>query len=222
MQRRKPAHRDADDMRLVDPERVEHGADVVAGAVLRVARRLFGHVRGRVAAGVVGDAAVAPPEIAHLPFIAAVIVGEFMDKDDRRPRPGLLVIKPHTIIGRKLWHRSLPCLPRQPILQGEDASPASGGVDHNLARSLKLKEQVRALATHIKADPGRDRRITSGPHSRTSFSTCPADAHLPMRRARGGQTRPREHRESHVAPKASRPFLRRPPIRRGSSRAPLS
>ena len=107
MQDGETAHRDADDMRLVDIKRVEHGADVVAGALLRIARRIFGHVRGRVAARIVGDAAIAPPEIAHLAFVAAIIVGEFVDEDDRRPRPGLLVIEADAVIGRQLCHRRL-------------------------------------------------------------------------------------------------------------------
>ena len=89
-------------MRLVDLQRIEHGADVVAGAILRIARRVLGHVRGRVAAGIVGDAAVAPPEIAHLAFVAAIVVGEFVDEDDRRPRPCLLVIEADAVIGRQL------------------------------------------------------------------------------------------------------------------------
>ncbi len=108
MQGGEPAHRDADDMRLVDLERVEHGADVVPGAVLRIARRVFRHVRGRVAAGVVGDAAIAPPEIAQLAFVAAIVVGEFVNEDDRRPRPGLLVIEAHAVIGGQVWHRLSP------------------------------------------------------------------------------------------------------------------
>ena len=42
MQRGKAAHRQADDMRLVDLERVEHGADVVARPLLRIALAVFG------------------------------------------------------------------------------------------------------------------------------------------------------------------------------------
>src|SRR5579871_281958 len=36
MERRKAAHRQANDMRLADPERVEHRSDVVTRVVLRV------------------------------------------------------------------------------------------------------------------------------------------------------------------------------------------
>ena len=109
MQGRKPAHRDADDVRLADRQRVEHGADVVAGAVLRIARGVFGHIGRRVAARIVGDAAVAPPEIPHLRLVAAVIVGEFVDEHDRRAGAGLLVIEADAVIGGQVWHRRSLC-----------------------------------------------------------------------------------------------------------------
>src|SRR5271154_2915402 len=105
MQHRETAHRDANGMRFADLQFVEHGADVVAGAILRIARRIFRHLRGRVAAGVVGDAAIAPPEIAHLAFVTAIVVGEFVDENDRRSRAGFLVIEADAVIGRQLWHR---------------------------------------------------------------------------------------------------------------------
>jgi hypothetical protein len=38
--------------------------------------------------------------------------------------------------------------------------------------------QVRALAACARADPGRDRRIASGPHSRTSSLSCSTTKHM--------------------------------------------
>src|SRR5262249_11383259 len=111
MQRRKAAHRQADDMRLVDAEAVEHRKDVVAGAVLRIALRLRRHVGGRVTAGVVGNAAVAPAEMAQLRLPRAVVAGELMYEHDRRTRTDLLVKEFHAIVGGKVRHRvdSLVC-----------------------------------------------------------------------------------------------------------------
>ena len=66
MQRGVGAHRVADHVRLVDLERVHQRQHVVARDVLAVARRLFRHVGGRIAALAVGDAAMRAREIAHL------------------------------------------------------------------------------------------------------------------------------------------------------------
>ena len=105
MQRGEPAHRDADDMRLVDRQGIERGANVVPGAGLRISRGIFGYIGGRVAAGIVGDGAIAPSKMAQLALVAAVIVGEFMNEDDRGAGTGLLVIKPDAVVGREVWHR---------------------------------------------------------------------------------------------------------------------
>ena len=105
MQRREPAHRNADDMGLIDRERVEHGADIVARPVLRIAVGVIRHIGGRIAAGIVRDAAVTPAEIPHLPLVAAIVVGEFVDEHDRGAGAGLLVIEADPVIGRQVWHR---------------------------------------------------------------------------------------------------------------------
>ena len=92
-------------MRLGDRQTVEHGTDVVAGALLRIAGTILGHVRWRVAARIERDAAIAPREVTDLRLEAPVIVGELVDKDDRRARPGLLIIQAHTVIGGDMGHR---------------------------------------------------------------------------------------------------------------------
>ena len=84
MQRGEAAHRQADDVRLVDLQRVEHGANIIARAVLRVALDIVGHVRGRIAAGIESYAAVSAAEISDLSFIGAVVAGEFVHEDDRK------------------------------------------------------------------------------------------------------------------------------------------
>src|SRR5205823_13044056 len=66
MQDGKPAHRNANDMRLRETQAVEHVADVVARPLLRIARPILRHIGGRVAARVEGDAAIAPREKAEL------------------------------------------------------------------------------------------------------------------------------------------------------------
>ena len=87
-----------------DAERVEHAADVVARARLRVALEVLGHVGGRIAARVVGDAAVAAREVAHLRLPAAVVAGELVHEDDRRAAAGLLVVQLDAVVGVQRWH----------------------------------------------------------------------------------------------------------------------
>jgi hypothetical protein len=58
-------------------EGVEHGADVVAGAGLRIALGLGRHVGGRIAPRIVGDGAIAPAEMAKLRLPGADVAGEF-------------------------------------------------------------------------------------------------------------------------------------------------
>ena len=91
-------------MRLVDLKRVEHGADVVARAFLRIALAVFGHVGGRIAARVIGDAAVALAEIAHLCLIGAQVGGEFVHQDDRNSAADLFVIKLDPVVGCQMRH----------------------------------------------------------------------------------------------------------------------
>src|SRR5262249_6516855 len=104
MQRREAAHREADDMRLVDLERIEHCADVVACALLRIFFLVFWDIWRRIAARVEGDAAVMLPEMADLLLPGAAIAGKFMDEDDRNAFAGFLVIELHSIVGRQMWH----------------------------------------------------------------------------------------------------------------------
>src|SRR6516165_9030200 len=106
MQCCKTAHRYADDVRLGDRETVEHGADVVAGALLRIAGGIFWYIRGRVAAGIVCNAAIAPREVADLRLKATVIVGKLVDKHNRSARPGLFVVETDAVIGGDVWHRA--------------------------------------------------------------------------------------------------------------------
>ena len=99
MQSRKAAHRQSDDMRLVDFERVEHRTDVVTRPLLRVTLSVIGHVGWRIAPRVVRDAAVALAEIAHLRLIGAQVAGEFVHQDDRNSAADLFIIELDSIVG---------------------------------------------------------------------------------------------------------------------------
>src|SRR5204862_2414685 len=72
---------------------------------LRIALPIFRHVRGRVTAGIEGDAAIAAREEAQLRLIAAIIAGKFVHENDRVAGPRLLVIEAHAIVGGHMGHR---------------------------------------------------------------------------------------------------------------------
>src|ERR1700722_2553819 len=107
MQRREPAHGKAADMRLPDRKMIEHRQDVVGRAVLAIGRRILRYVRWRVAAGGLGDGAVALAEMLKLLFPAAMVAGEFMDEDDRRAAAGFLKVQPHAVISGRKSHGQL-------------------------------------------------------------------------------------------------------------------
>ena len=99
MQRGETAHRQADDMGLVDPQMIEHRGDVVRRPGLGVFRHIVRHVRRRIAARGVGDRPVSLAEMPHLGFPGAVVAGEFMHEDDRRARTAFLVVQADAVIG---------------------------------------------------------------------------------------------------------------------------
>src|SRR6185312_3220777 len=98
MQRGEAAHRQAHDMRALDAQMVEHRRDVIGGARLRIGAGTLRHLGGRVAAGVEGDAAIALAEMTELRLPAPEIAGELMNKDDRRPCAGLLVVEADSVV----------------------------------------------------------------------------------------------------------------------------
>ena len=107
MQRRRCAHRMADDMRLVDLQRIHQRDDVVARDVLAVARRIGRHIRRRITALAVGDAAMGAREVAKLRLPGAVIARIFVDENHGTPGPDFLVIELGPVGRRYMRHRRL-------------------------------------------------------------------------------------------------------------------
>jgi len=107
----KGPHGEAHHMGGAEVQAGEDGGDVVGGAVLGIGARVGGHVRGRVAAGVVGDAAVAAREVADLRLPAAGVAGELMDEDDGGAGAGLDIVQRDTIIRHDMGHGLLLRLP---------------------------------------------------------------------------------------------------------------
>src|SRR4051794_32174519 len=104
MQGGKAAHRKTDDVRLVDLERIEHRADIVARPILRIFFAVLRHVGGRIAARVDGDAAIVARKVTHLLLPGTIVSRKLMDEDDRDPSSGLLVVKLHAIVGCQMRH----------------------------------------------------------------------------------------------------------------------
>lgn len=123
MQGREGTHRDPGHMGPGRPDGVEDRQDVVGGTGLRVGGDGFRHVRGRVASGIERDRAVPPAEMAQLRFVAAVIPGEFVHEDQRRPGAALFVMQSDTVIRGGARHGQLPdAVDGQPPPCGRDGA----------------------------------------------------------------------------------------------------
>ena len=99
MQRREPAHREADDVGTGDVEVAHHIPDVVNRACLRVFRHLFRHVRGGITAGVEGHATVAARKVPNLRPPAALVPTELVDENNRSALGGIFYVQAHSIVG---------------------------------------------------------------------------------------------------------------------------
>src|SRR5580704_346312 len=114
MQRRKTAHRQTDDVSLVDLEVIEDVDGVIDRAPLRVHRDGVRNVGRRIAARIVCDAAIATAKIAHLHFPRAVVAGKLMDEEDRAAGAGIFVIESHAIVGFQECHWTSSSVLRAP------------------------------------------------------------------------------------------------------------
>src|SRR5690349_156613 len=94
-------------MSLLDFEPIEHAADVRSGARLRIARSRRRHGGGRVTAGVVGNAAIASGEIAHLRLPTAEVAGKLVHEHDRGATTHFLVVEGNVVVGADVGHGAL-------------------------------------------------------------------------------------------------------------------
>ncbi len=111
------AHRVTDHMGLFDAERVHDRDHIASRNILPVARRIVRHVRRRIAALAVGDAAMRARKTAHLRLPGTIVAGEFVDEDNRRAAAGFFVIEAHAVGSIDLGHRPPRC-------RGGAAAPA--------------------------------------------------------------------------------------------------
>jgi hypothetical protein len=95
-------------MRAPNAEMIEYRGRIVGLLRLAIGGGIVGHVGGRIAARVIGDAAVAAGEMPHLRLPAAVIAGELVREDHRGAGPGLLVIEADRVIRGQHWHNPKP------------------------------------------------------------------------------------------------------------------
>src|SRR6185437_14374432 len=104
MQRCKAAHRQTDDVCLVEAEMIEYGGNIVGGALDRVVGYVLRHVGWRIAARVERDAAVIASEVAQLGLPAAQIAAKLVHEDQRLAVADFLVMQPDAIVGAREGH----------------------------------------------------------------------------------------------------------------------
>src|SRR5262249_7306923 len=117
-----------------------------ARAVLRVLVDRLRHVGRRIAARIVGDAAVGPAEIAQLRLPRADVAGELVHEHDRNAGADLLVIELHSVVGRHMRHASL----------------------HSVAVQLILIPALSTMSFHIGTSRAIRAASSCGPSGRTS------------------------------------------------------
>ena len=144
MEGREAAHGETHDMGPRDAQVVEHRLDVGGCAGLGVTARVVGHLRGRVAAGVGGDATIAAREVAHLRLPAAMVAGELVHEDHRLAAPGLLEVQLDPVVG--LGESHVAPLSRFPL---------------GAQVSRRTESMVGRLALHLRNLPVTGRRSGS-------------------------------------------------------------
>lgn len=88
-------------------EVIQHGDGVLHRPLLRVGGRGGRYIRRRIAARVIGDAAIAAAEVAHLRFPASGIASKLMNEKNRDAASGRFAEELHPIIGDRIGHRSI-------------------------------------------------------------------------------------------------------------------
>jgi hypothetical protein len=104
LQRGIGAHRQPDEMRLRDFEVIEHGERVGVEMFVGVDVGRGRHIRRRVAARGIGDAAMPAREVAHLRLPIGVVGREFVQEDDRRSLTGLFEVEADIVAGDGVGH----------------------------------------------------------------------------------------------------------------------
>jgi len=97
MQGGRRAHGMADDVRLVDLQRIHQRDHVIAGDVLAVFGAVGRHVGRRIAALAIGDTAVRARKEPHLRLPGAIVACVFVHEDDWSALPSLFIIEASAI-----------------------------------------------------------------------------------------------------------------------------
>src|SRR6516162_3620037 len=107
VERGKAPHRQADDMRLVDSEVIQHGFNVVSGKGLRIRSGTLWYVRWRITSCVERNRAISPAKMSQLRFPASEIASEFVHEDNRHASSDFLVEEPDPVACDRVRHMFL-------------------------------------------------------------------------------------------------------------------
>ena len=118
LQRRIGAHRQSDEMRLGNLQMIEHRDRVGVEMLVGVAVGRRRHVRGRIAARGIGDAAMAAREVAHLRLPIGVVGREFVHEENGRSAAHLFEIEADIVARDGMRHFGFLLLSRAIKLAG--------------------------------------------------------------------------------------------------------
>src|SRR5690606_688032 len=104
------AHAQAHDMGAIDIESIEDREDVVGGELIAVELGRIGHVRGRITAGIEGNATVLAREPPNLLLPLAQVGAKLVYEHDRTAAARFFIVEAGTL-RIYVWHGRLRCMP---------------------------------------------------------------------------------------------------------------
>src|SRR6185312_10699508 len=140
----------SDDISVADAEVMQYRHRIVAREFITVIGIGLRHVRRRIAARVIGDAAIAAGKIPDLAFPFAIIGAVFVNEQDGKAGAGLLVVQPN-LARLRVRHFSAP----------PERAAASPPPLASLAASLSRGGRINSTPP-VQASSPRGRNCPSG------------------------------------------------------------
>jgi hypothetical protein len=93
------AHRQADQVGLLNLDRVDHGQSILHSPILRISSRIGGHIRRGITPGGKRDTPVSAGEVTHLRLPAAMVTRKLVYEENWGALPCHLYVEGHLVVG---------------------------------------------------------------------------------------------------------------------------